>query len=213
MALTTSELQRVKTELGYNLITISAEPYIGYISLFEQVIQPYLQAGPSTTSSTIVTASTTPVPVTLTLTSSASMSVNDTLVIDVDVQQEKSTIRDISGNDVTVLLSLDHSGVYPCTVEGGESIIREILSQISSLMIGRNGKAGTLASIRNRVGIKKAEDIEFFGGGSTLASQGIDPLTQVIQLREFWRDELARVIGVPRLNSAQASGGSSIGMY
>ena len=56
MALLDSEIARCKYELGYNVLTISAEPYIGVARVFELVIQPNLLAGAITTSSTAVTA-------------------------------------------------------------------------------------------------------------------------------------------------------------
>ena len=70
-----------------------------------------------------------------------------------------------------------------------------------------------MASLRSRVGLKKVDGVEFFGGGNPLASQGVDPLTQVNQLREFWRDELAQALGLERLNSKGSSGGSDLSVY
>ncbi len=72
MALTTAEVRRVKYELGYNTLAVGAEPYFSYVSVFDQVIQPYLTAGTATTSDTevdAVSAGDPPSPVTLTLAS------------------------------------------------------------------------------------------------------------------------------------------------
>lgn len=207
MALLDSEVMRIKKELGYPLLTNSAYPYIdGYIFLFEQIIQPYLQTGAATTSSTPVASAEAPTPATLTLASVVDVHAGDTMIVDVDARQERVTIQSVTGSTVTALLSLEHAGTYPISIEGGESIVRGILRELSNL-------ANTISEIRDRVGIKKAEDIEFFGGGATLASQGIDPLTQVLQLREYWRDELASALGIPRLNGEGSSGGSSVSVY
>lgn len=213
MALLTSEVMRIKAELGYNVLTINSEPMIGHHAVFEQVIQPYTQGGASTTSSTPVTAATAPTPTSLVLASATGFSAGDIVVIDVDARQERATIQSLAGATATVQLTGAHSGTYPVVVEGGETMIRTCLRQLYLLSEGMNGTAGTLTTIRSRVGLKKVEDVEFFGGGSTLASQGIDPLQQVLQLQDFWRDKLASILGIPRLNKAGGGGGASVTMY
>jgi hypothetical protein len=213
MALTDSEIQRIRFELGYPNLSNSAEPYIGITAFFDQILQPYLQAGASTTSATPVTAATTPTPQTLALASAAGIVAGNVVVVDVDARQERATVAAVSGNNITVQLSLAHTGTYPVTVEGAESIIRDILHELRLITNGMNGQAGTLSSIRSRVGLKKVDDVEFFGGGQTLASQGRDPLTALLELREYWRNELANAIGIPRLNDPRNSGGSSVSVY
>ncbi len=205
--LSDSELVRVKKELGFPLLTSGAQAYIDSDTfLFEQIIQPYLEEGADSTSSTVVTAATAPTPVALTLSSATGFARGDRVVIDVDTRQETPTIQSISGSAITVLLSLAHTGSYRVTVEGGLTIVRGLLRQLSDV-------ESTIGSIRSRAGIKKVEDIEFFGGGATLASQGIDALTQVFQLREYWRDELAKALGIRRLNAANSGGGATVSIY
>lgn len=215
MALLSSEIARLKYELGYNVLGVGAEPMIGVHALFEQVIQPYVSGGASTTSSTPVTAATTPTPQTLTLASATGFTVGDVIIVDVDARQERSTIQNLSGASATVLLSLAHSGTFPVTVEGGESIIRDILKELRLLASGMNGKAGVMTTMQSRLGLKKVDDVEFFGGGNTLASQGVDPLTQIMHLREYWRDELAAVLGIERLNAKSGAygGGGDVSVY
>lgn len=213
MALLDSEIARIKYELGYNNLAVGAEPYIGVVAMFEQVVQPYLSAGASTTSSTPVTAATTPTPQTLTLSSATGFSAGAVIVVDVDTRQERATAQSLSGTSLTLQLTLAHSGTYPVTVEGGESIIRDILNELRLLSSGMNGAAGAINALRSRAGLKKVDDVEFFGGGGTLASQGVDPVTQVLKLREYWRDELAMALGIVRLNAKNNSGGSEIGVY
>lgn len=213
MALTDAEVQRIRYELGYPNLSTSVEPYIGIVAVFEQVIQPYTLGGATTTSATPVTAATAPTPQTLTLASATGFAAGDVVVVDVDVRQERATIQSLSGASMTVQLSLAHSGTYPVVVEGGESIIRDILRELRLISSGMNGQAGTISTIRSRVGLKKVDDVEFFGGGNTLASQGRDPLTSLFELREQWRDELAQALGVPRLNDKRNSGGSEVSVY
>lgn len=213
MALTDAEIQRIRFELGYPNLSTAADPYVGITPIFDAVIQQYTLAGASTTSSTTVTAATAPTPQSLTLVSATGFVAGAVVVVDVDSRQERATIQSLSGTTMTVQLSLAHLGSYPVIVEGGESLIRDILRELRLLSSGMNGQASTMSSLRSRVGLKKVDDIEFFGGGSTLASQGIDPLTQVTQLREFWRDELARALGIERHNGRNSSGGSDISVY
>ena len=60
MALLTSEITRIKYELGFNVLSLGAEPYIGITQLFENVIQPYTLSGASTTSATAIVAADDP---------------------------------------------------------------------------------------------------------------------------------------------------------
>src|SRR4051812_9346081 len=97
MGLSNAEVRRIKYELGYDLLSVSAEPYISYVSLFDQIIQPYLTEGASTRSSTAVTAADEPTPVTLVLVSATGFSAGERVVIDVDSRQESVTIQALSG--------------------------------------------------------------------------------------------------------------------
>lgn len=213
MALLTSEITRIKAELGYPLLSVNAEPMIGIHAVFEQIIQPYTLSGATTTSATTVEAVSTPTPVALVLTAATGFVPGSVVVVDVDSRQERATIQSSVGSSITVQLSLPHTGTFPVTVEGGESIIREILLELRKLAQGMNGAQSVMASLQSRLGLKKVDEVEFFGGGNTLAAQGLDPMSQTLQLREYWRDELARCLGIPRLNSKSAAGGSEIGVY
>jgi len=62
MALLASELIRLKAELGFNVLSVGAEPYISIVALFDQVIAPFMTAGVVTTSTTSVTAQGSPTP-------------------------------------------------------------------------------------------------------------------------------------------------------
>jgi hypothetical protein len=213
MALLDSEVQRIRYELGYPNLNTAAEPYIGIAAFFTAVLQPFLLGGATTTSATPVTAASSPTPQTLTLASATGFSAGSIVIVDVDARQERATIQSLSGPSATVQLSLAHSGTYPVTVESGESTIRDILRQLRLISDGMNGTPGQMTSILSRLGLKKVDDVEFFGGGNTLASQGVDPLSQLLQVREFWRDELASAVGIQRLNGRSGSGGSSVSVY
>jgi|SRR4051812_26639129 hypothetical protein len=207
MALLDSEIARLKAELGYNLLNVGAEPYIGITSLFSQIIKPYLSSGAITTSSTAVTQQSAPTAIALTLASATGFSQFDRVVVDVDGAQETASVRAISGSAITVLLSGAHSGTYPVTVEGGEAIVRENLGRIL-------GVKTQMATVLGEGQLKKVDEVEFYqsplaassslGGGlfATLAAQ----LT-------FWRDELASCLGIQSMWKSRQSAGSRMSVY
>jgi hypothetical protein len=201
MALLDSEIQRIRAELGYNVLTVSAEPYIGHVSLFEQIIQPYTQHGASTTSSTAVTAAYEFTPVTLSLTSPTGFNIGDRVVIDIDDRQEIVTAQNLVGSNLTVLLMKAHTGTYPVTVEGGESIIREILGHIRR----------TKAKMSESFGIgslKQVDEIQFYQAGSGQTYFGI-----LGNELSYWRDELASALGIRSRWGARQGAGSTCSVY
>ena len=203
MALTTSEVSRLKYELGYPLLQAGAEPYIGTSAAFEQVIQPYLQAGASTTCATAVTASTTPAPVTLTLASATGFAAGNRIVVDVDDRQETPTVQLVNASTIVVLLSKTHSGTYPVTVEGGESMIREALDELRELH-------SSIKSAAIKAGIKRVDEIEFF---EAKASDSSGVFGGLVLQRDYARDELASILGIANMRRNRRSAGARCAMY
>ena len=202
MALLDSEIARCKYELGYNLLTVAAEPYIGVARVFELVIQPNLLAGATTTSATAVTAVAAGAlasPVTLTLASVTGISAGDRVVIDVDSRQEAATVQNVAGSTITVLLSKAHTGTYPVTVERGEAIVREILGRLRDIA----DKLGS--SVLQQVGIKQVDEIEFFGGNMYSVRR------EMQRMQDYWRSELASALGVENLRASGA--GAAVAVY
>lgn len=199
MALLDSEVARIKAELGYNVLDIGAEPYIGVAAIFSQVIQPYLSGGAVTTSSTAVTAASSPTPVVLTLASATGFAAGARVVIDVDDRQEVATIQSLSGAFATVQLSKAHSGTYPVTVDGGESIVRELLGLI-------RGVKAEMAQTFGTGSIKKVDEVEFYStGGTAFGALGV-------QL-SAWREELAAVLGIQSMWARKRQGAQRLAVY
>ncbi len=211
MGLTASEVVRLKYELGYNTLAVGAEPYFSFVSVFDQVIRPYLIAGASTTSDTeidAVDAGDPPAPASLILASVSGISAGDRIVVDVDSRQESATIQAVLGTTVTVLLSLAHTGTYPVEVEGGCSIVRAILRKLQAISgLGASADSDALSDALESAGIQAVDEIKFFEGATSSRSR----IGQVKAMREYWRDELASALGVVRLNGGGGSG--SISMY
>lgn len=200
MALLASELARCKAELGYNLLAPGAAFYADVHAIFEQVVATYLNAGATTTSSTTVAAASTPTPVTLTLASATGFSAGDNVSVDVDSRQESGTVQAVSGSTITLLLSFAHSGTYPVSVEGGESLIREDLRKLREL-------DEKIQATKTSAGLKSVGRgaVEWFG--STSAQDSLSKL-QMLQ-----RDELASKLGVPNLWRLKQSAGLQTAIY
>jgi hypothetical protein len=199
MALLDAELARCKAELGYNLVGVG-QPYIGVTALFEQVIQVYLGAGATTTSSTAVTITTAGTPQTIVLADADGFDAGARVVVDVDGRQEKLTIQTLSGTSLTAQFAKTHSGTYPVTVEGGESLVREKLAEIWTARVTR-GQANGLGALKAVVG-----DAEWYDTGMTSfasSNAAIDVL----------RDELAALLGVQNMWRVRQSGGSRMSVY
>ena len=205
MALLDSEIRRIRAELGVNILTVDAEPYIGVTQLFEQVIQQNVTAGAVTTSSTVVTGSGSPAAVTLTLASATGFNSGDRVIVDVDSLQESATAQNVTGSTVTLLLSLSHSGTYPVTVEGGESLIRAKLKYITTL-------TGQIQTMATAAGIKSADsgEVEFFSARDSRLKLG--PVGALWEQREWEREELAELLGTiyPRKLQRDATQTASI---
>lgn len=200
MPLLASEIARIKVELGFNAMGNGAVPWIDIVAIFEQVIQPFLSGGASTTSSTEVSAAGAPTPVALTLADATDISAGDRIVVDVDSRQETATIQSLVGPVATVLLSKEHSGTYPVTVEGGESIVREILQRIAET------KAKML-EVYGTGSLKAVDEIEFYGtGGTTQFGNLGDQLM-------WWRDQLAAALGIQSMWSRRRASGGSLSVY
>jgi hypothetical protein len=200
VAFSTSELARIKAELGYNLLEVGADPWIGISQLFEQVVNEHIAAEIATTSSTAVTAQDTPTPVTLTLTAATGFVTGQRCVVDVDARQELATLQNLSGTSATFLLLLAHSGTYPVSVEGPIPIAKYCLHRIATVK-------AEMAETMGYGALKKVDEVEFYETGRNTRFGLLGN-----QLR-YWRDELASVLGVPNRWSAKQAGSSALSVY
>lgn len=195
MALLDSEVWRIKAELGFALVEVGAEPYISYVALFDSVIQPFLNSGATTTSSTNVAAAGSPTLASITLASETGFSAGARVSLDVDSFNETATIRTLTGAVATLFLQKAHVGTYPVTVEGGDAIVREILQRIADIKL-------QMAQTFGEGSLKKVDEVEFYQGSAGLFGALGDQL-------KFWRMELARALGICPIWDTACSGGSS----
>lgn len=201
MALLPGEIARLKAEMGFNVLSLGAEPFIGISQLWEIVIVPNLTAGTVTTSSTSVSASVPASLVSLALASITGFVAGARIVIDLDAQQETVTVESVSGSAVSALLAKAHSGTYPVTVEGPESIIREYLARIRDVK-------DRMARVFGTGALKQVDEVQFYQlvNGQTLFGALGDQLM-------YWRDELASALGIQSLWQRKRSGAQRLSVY
>src|ERR1700722_18424596 len=129
MAFTFGDIQRLKAELGFNVVNVGAEAYVlnGYAAMFDAAIAPYL-FDQGTTSATVVSAAPTATAVPITLASNPPVTgatvivygnvftQGAKIVVDVVPSQESNVvILALNGLVATVALQLAHGtyGSYP----------------------------------------------------------------------------------------------------
>lgn len=200
MALLTSELDRIRHEMGYNLLRVGAEPWIGISSLFDNVIAPYTRSGAVTTSSDEVIGTGFPTQSVIKLADPTGFNVGDRLVVDVDTAQEIITVQALTGPLLLANFVNSHNRSYQLSVEGGESIIREILMNI------RNVKA-QMATAYPAGMLKQVDEISFY------QSQGTSYFDSLGQQLCYWRDELASALGMRSAWKRRGGAGSRMSVY
>jgi hypothetical protein len=204
MPLQPNEVQRLKQELGFNQLTLGAEPYIGITQYFEQIVLPNLQDSGLTSSSTTVAASGTPALVTLQLLSATSFTPMCRAVVDVDENQETAQVSSVVNNSIALFLSLAHAGTYPVAVEGGLSMVRDYLRKLRNVAV-------TLEKVPSRAGVQKVDTI----GLETKAGQATQ-LDTLLAAQKNWRAELCQMLfGVGQISEFRRSGagGSRIARF
>jgi hypothetical protein len=199
MPFTPAELWRIKAELGYNLLNVGADAYIGISQLLEQVVNNNIDSEVTTTATTSVTASTTPTPTTITVASATGLATGDRVFVDVDSRLENVTIQNLSGTSLTALFSKAHAGTYPVMLEGPITLAKEALQRIGEVKAEMGTTFGHGA-------LKKVDEVEFYDSSRTHFGSLGDQLS-------YWRDELASRLGVPNLWRRRSGGSGRLSVY
>lgn len=199
MPLTTGELDRVRAELGFNVLNTGAEPFVGVHAYFSQVLQPYLREGSDTTSNTSVTADPAGAFVTLNVASADGIVLHERVAVDVDDAFEMATVRSVSGTSVGVFLKKAHAGTYPVTVDGGLQIVRQCLAALSATH-------DLIAECDGTGAIKAVDEVQFYD------SRGKSRLSLLNDQLDHWRNRLSAAVGFPR-NPASAPNGGACASY
>lgn len=194
--LSTQELQRLRAELGSNVLSIGAEPYIDHQMIFD-VIQKNLQSDPQdpTTSTTNVTTAGT---VTLSLADATGLSPGARILLDVDDAYEIVTAKAVSGSNVTVNCAKLHGEPFPVELESGLTLVRCRLWDLAAME--REIKAS-----RDVAGITQADESKFGTGDDS-------PLAMLFRQQARLREELASIVNLQGLLAQQGIGRRSSGM-
>ena len=145
--------------------------------------------------------------VTLTLLSAVGFTAGDKAVIDVDSFMETPTIRAVSGSTIDVALSLAHTGTYPVTVEGGESLLRALLKQLGAV-------EAQFSQVVQTAGLKRAEDIEWYQAGASMGKAGGSAqLAALFAQRDDLREQLARALNVANLWLVRRASGGNVVLW
>jgi hypothetical protein len=200
MSLLDSELDRIRAELGYNVLDVGAEPYIGVQAIFSQVIQPYMREGAGTTSTSSVTASTdgSSKMATIVLASATGVTALGRIAVDVDDHLEMVTVRSVSSTTITCYLKKAHAGTYPISVDSGLIIVRECLAALFNI-------EEQMVATRGHGSLKAVDEIEFYD------TKGKSQFEVLLAQAEHWRDRLAKHLGITRIKMRGCGG--AVGLY
>lgn len=193
MALSDGEVDRIKAELGYNILALGAEPYFQHRKVFD-VIQANVSG--STTPATVATTAIAGAGVaTITLASVSGLSAGTRVQLDTEAQRETVTVIAVSGSAITVRAAKPHGSAYLVEIESAQTIVRGLLADLASLE-----QVYSLDAF-NSLGLKQVDEVIWQDGKSRFAL--------VESARDALRDRLSRAVGFPRYDS----GGSSLEVY
>lgn len=214
MSLRPEEILRLKFQLGVSVTLLGAEPYITYLAIFDQAIQPFI-VDPSTTSTTPVTAGATQsitlasVPLVAGTTNPA-IAVGSSVVIDAGPQSEVVQIQVLSGTTAWATFANAHgaNGAYPVVMAGGEQVVREILARIALI----ETLLGSVAPVS--AGVQEADEAKLYPSSTTGSKRGSrDTHESLMQQREAARNDLGEAVGFPNLRNYRKSAGGRVALY
>lgn len=202
MPFSTSQLERIKAELGYNVMQVGADPYIGVHQIFEVVVNTNIAAEVTTTVvSCAITVAASPATNVLSLVSAVGFAAGARVFIDVDSRKENVTIQALAGNDITVQLTKAHDGEVPVSLEGPIPLAIEKLCRILEVK-------DEMAQTFGYGALKAVDEVEFYNTGDSTTLFG-----SLGEQLKYWRAELASILGVPSLWAQRASAGSRIAVF
>ena len=166
--LTPAEVEAIRFHLDYGNISVGGYPYTpdGYFELFTNVVAEYLTTGAETTATTVVVADTITA---ITPASMTGIAANTRLVIDVDTDQEIVVVKAVTSTTFTARFAKAHTGTYPVAVDSGVQRLRRLLALAETAYA-----ALTSEDTGSAAGVKKVDELEFFGGAKNTGSSVLD---------------------------------------
>jgi hypothetical protein len=198
MALSESELARIRAELLDQVTDAAAEPYLGFRSIYA-VIQDNVSAS-ATAATTSSTSVSTLGATTITVASATGIAAAERVVLDADRQRETVTVRNVSGSVLSVVCQKTHSGTYPVEIESPLTIVRGLLQDLSDLDVHEQASFASL-------GLKRVDEVEWSDAGIRVAIES---------QRSMLRKRLAAVCGLSAIyqaNLARLAGATTFEVY
>ena len=147
------EVQRLRYELGANLLEIGAEPYIDHMRIFD-VIQDNLASSEYEVTACTTNVTSTGV-TTLTLGAVDGLDTGTRIVLDQDEAQEVVSVRRVTGLDtISVICRKLHTATFPVEIESGLTIVRGLLWELVML-------AEKIRESTDFDGIKQVDEVIF----------------------------------------------------
>jgi hypothetical protein len=196
--LSDDELARIRRELLDNVLDVGALPFADFRHVYgiirDNVSSSTTAAATTATGTIAANAGST----TITVASATGLAVGTRVQVDVDSQREVCTIKSLASTTVGLVLAKAHAGTYPVEIESALTLVRGTLSDLAAVQ-------DELNVARKTGGIKKVDEVEFFGreGG------GMSRLQELRAEQSRLRLDLARMCGLGRwLRNAEGSGGA-----
>lgn len=184
--LTDSEIESLRFHLGYGNIGADGAPYTqdSFLEVFQGVVAPNLSTGEETESSTAITAGsvTTVTPVSMT-----GITAYSSLVVDTGEQAETVMVRSVGIATFSAYFAKAHSGTYPIATMCGVARLRMLLWDADAAWRALNSQ-----SIGSAVGLKKVDEVEFFGSESQLDGRSehyksiVQSIAYLVQVPPKW---------------------------
>lgn len=183
MAMTDAEVEATRFHLGFGNLDFGSYPYTsdGFKALFAEVIAPNLTIGAETTATTSITGTGGQ---TVTPASMVGIAPQSRLVIDVGDAAETVVVSSVTSTTFIARFTVAHSGGYPVCVASGQTRLRALLHQAEKAW-----EACLSQNIGGTAGIKKVDEVEFFGGFQVLKDRLAQYKNIVLQLSSLVRVE------------------------
>ncbi len=160
--LSNGECDRLRYELGLNVVGIGAEPYIGHAQIIA-IIQSYLASNAQAVAYS-ATAVTIAGGVTLTLDSVVGIDTGTPLVLDVDAFAERVTVKRVVSSTIIVNCKKLHAANFPVEIESGLTLVRMKLAELDSI-------ATRITEASDSAGLKRVDEVEWKDGRMTVAAE------------------------------------------
>ena len=199
--LSAGELQRLRYELGANVLNVGAEPYVPHQRIFD-VIAANLTSDaqdPAVSATSVAAAGS----VTLTLDSVAGLSAGTPVVLDTDDAYERVSVQRVAGSTITVRCARAHTAPFPVEIESGLTLVRAALWRLAVL-------DRLILDAASGAGIKAVDEVQFFG-----PADGRSPLDELRRAQAAHRRELASLVNLDQVLDALGfgRGGASLVPY